>query len=133
MGFLENAPSERPISGKRKTPKPIETTCLRVDGADSRIRTGDLILTNSISIDFSCRLVSSNNTAQPLLSTAERFFYSSRVVSFYPVFVVGFWWSGGVLVGFLSFTTGSLQSIPDNLTGSADTFFICMSIHPHCR
>ena len=31
--------------GKRKTPKPIETTCLRVHGADSRIRTGDLILT----------------------------------------------------------------------------------------
>ena len=31
--------------GKRKTPKPIDTTCLRVHGADSRIRTGDLILT----------------------------------------------------------------------------------------
>ena len=37
----ENEPKKR----HKKTPRPIETTCLRVVGADSQIRTGDLILT----------------------------------------------------------------------------------------
>ena len=32
-------------NGNKKTPKAIETTSFRVHGADSQIRTGDLILT----------------------------------------------------------------------------------------
>ena len=44
-GFVQLFEKGALKEGKKKTPEPIETTCPRVHGADSQIRTGDLILT----------------------------------------------------------------------------------------
>ena len=43
--FAKNEFLRHSKNSNKKTPRPIDTTCLRVHGADSQIRTGDLILT----------------------------------------------------------------------------------------
>ena len=43
--FFKRSVEREHENGHKKTPGPIETTCSGVHGADSQIRTGDLILT----------------------------------------------------------------------------------------
>jgi len=61
FGWVFGKPTKkmRPKNGHKKTPGAIETTSLGAHGADSQIRTGDLILTNYFLTRFRYRLVSS--------------------------------------------------------------------------